>query len=157
MFGIVAVVGTYYIQAAPLYLSPSDWLPAARALPLNAFVLGLPVGALVVNVLLIDDIRDHVPDKAKGWRTGSVRFGIAWTRFEIAVLTVFSYVIPFWFWLGRGFSPWVLLPLLTLPLAIRVARVISTRDRFEDLFPMTPKAASLALIYAALLAIGIAL
>lgn len=157
MFGIVAVVGTYFIQAAPLYLSPSDWLPAAQALPLNAFVLGLPVGALVVNVLLIDDIRDHVPDRAKGWRTGSVRFGIAWTRFEIVALTAFSYVIPFWFWLGRGFSPWVLLSLLTLPLAVRVARVISRRDRFEDLFPMTPKAATLAIVYAALLAIGIAL
>src|SRR5208282_270406 len=157
MFGIVAVVGTYYIQAAPLYPSPSDWLPAAQAFPLNAFVLGLPVGALVVNVLLIDDMRDHVHDRAKGWRTGSVRFGIGWTRFEIVALTAIAYVIPFWFWLGRGFSPWVLLPLLTLPLATRVARVISTRDRFEDLFPMTPKAASLAVIYAALLAVGIAL
>jgi len=157
MFGVVAVVGTYYIQAAPLYLSASNWFYAAQALPLNAFVLGLPVGALVTNVLLIDDIRDRVADKAKGWRTGTVRFGIGWTRREIVVLSAFSYVIPFWFWLGRGFGPWVLLPLLTLPQAIQVARVICTRDRFEDLFPMTPKAAFLALTYAALLAIGIAL
>ncbi len=157
MFGVVAVLGTYYIQAAPLDPSPSAWLPAAQALPVNAYVLGLPVGALVVNVLLIDDMRDRVHDRAKGWRTGSVRFGLAWTRFEIAALTAFSYVIPFWFWLGRDFSPWVLLPLLTLPLAVRVARVISTRDRFEDLFPMTPEAASLAVVYAALLAVGIAL
>ncbi len=58
------------------YLSPSNWLSAAQALPLNAYVLGLPVGALVVNVLLIDDMRDRVHDRAKGWRTGSVRFGI---------------------------------------------------------------------------------
>lgn len=157
MFGIVAVAGTYYVQAAPLYLAASHGVFAPEALPLKAFILGLPVGALVVNVLLIDDIRDRVPDREKGWRTGAVRFGSGWNRLEIVALSAFAYVIPFWFWLGLGLGPWVLLPLLTLPRAVTVARTICTAERFEDLFPMTPKASFLSLYYGLLLGLGVAL
>lgn len=107
--------------------------------------------------MLIDDIRDHKPDKDKGWRTGAVRFGVGWNRVEILGLTAIAYLAPFWFWLGRGFSLWVFLPLLTLPQAITVARVVCTSGRFEDLFPMTPKAAFLSVSYGALLALGIAM
>lgn len=157
MFGVVAVTGIYYVQAAPHYLSPANWYFVPSALPLNAFVAGLPVGALVTNVLLIDDIRDHKPDRDKGWRTGAVRFGVRWNRAEIVGLTAFAYLVPFWLWLGRGFGPWILLPLLTLPQAIKVARIVWSSDRFEDLFPMTTKGSFLSLWYGALLAIGIAL
>lgn len=157
MFGVVAVTGTYYVQAAAHLLSAANWYFVASALPFNAFIVGLPVGALVTNVLLIDDIRDHRPDRDKGWRTGAVRFGVGWNRAEIVVLSAFAYLMPFWLWLGRGFSPWVLLPLLTLPQAVTVARVVCTSNRFEDLFPMTPKGAFLSLWYGALLAIGTAL
>lgn len=155
MFGIVAVAGTYYVEAAPFYLSASNWFFVPAALPFNSLILGLPVGALVVNVLLIDDIRDRLPDRDKGWRTGSVRFGSRWTAVEIVGLTVFAYVTPFWFWLGLGFSPWILLPLLTLPRAITIARTVWTTERFEDLYPMTPKGAFLSLYYGALLGLGI--
>lgn len=156
MFGIVAVVGTYYVQAAPIHSSASSWLVVPEALPLSAFVIGLPVGALVTNVLLIDDMRDREFDAAKGWRTGPVRFGMGWSRAEYVGLSVFSFLIPFWFWLALGFSAWVLLPLLTLPSAISIARIVCTADRRESLVPMTPKAARLSLVYSTLLAIGVA-
>lgn len=157
MFGAAAVAGTYYVQAAPHLLAAAPGGFAPRALPLDVFLLGLPVGGLVTNVLLIDDMRDRDPDHLKGWRTGAVRFGLNWVRGEILFLTVFAYVAPFWFWLGRDYSAWVLLPLLTLPRAVAVARVICRSDRFEDLFPMTPKGAFLSLYYGALLGLGIAL
>jgi hypothetical protein len=48
------------------------------------------------------------------------------------------------------------LPLLTLPIAVGITRTICTQLRFERLFPMTPKTAGLALQYAVLLAVGIA-
>lgn len=143
MFGVVAVAGIYFVQ------SP-------HPLPLSAFVLGLPVGAIVTNVLLIDDIRDREFDARKGWHTGSVRFGPGWTRAEFTGLMAFAYAAPFWFWLGFGFSPWVLLPLLTLPAAIGITRTIRSETAFEKLFPMTPKTSVLALQFAVLLAIGVA-
>ena len=157
MFGIVAVAGTYYVQAAPFYLSAPNWYFVPEALPLKSLILGLPVGALVVNVLLIDDMRDRIPDRGKGWRTGAVRFGLGWNRIEIVALTAFAYLMPFWFWLGSGWSPWILLPLLTMPRAVTVARTIWTTERFEDLFPMTPKGAFLSLYYGLLSGVGIAL
>lgn len=157
MFGIVAVAGTYYIQAAFVLAALPPWPALQQLLPFNAVVFGLPVGALVTNVLIIDDIRDRDFDAEKGWRTGAVRFGRNWSSAEFIGLSIFSYLIPLWFWLGLGFGAWVLLPLLTLPWAVSVARVVATHDRREQLFPMTPKASALALAYAALLAIGIAI
>lgn len=142
MFGVVAVAGIYYVQA--------------HALPFAVFVAGLPVGALVTNVLLIDDIRDRGFDTLKKWRTRPVQFGLRWTRFEFIALTTFAYVFPFWIWLGLGYRPWVLLPLLTLPIAVGIARTISTQLAPATLFPMTPKASALALQYAVLLAAGLA-
>lgn len=155
MFGVVAVAGTYYVQAAPFYIQPSNWYFVAAALPMKALLLGLPVGALVTNVLLIDDIRDRVPDRAKGWRTGAVVFGLKFQRAEFVLLTAFAYLAPFWFWLGMDFSPWVLLPLLTLPRGIAIARAVCTSERFEDLFPMTPKGSFLSFYYGLLLGIGL--
>jgi 1,4-dihydroxy-2-naphthoate octaprenyltransferase len=143
MFGIVAVAGAYYIQA--------------RDFPASVFLVGLPVGALVTNVLVIDDIRDRGFDAIKGWRTPAVRFGIGWSRGEYLALSLFAYFAPFGFWLGLGHSAWVLLPLLTLPWAVRIARVVWTSEGREALVPMTPRASLLALCYALLLGLGLAL
>jgi 1,4-dihydroxy-2-naphthoate octaprenyltransferase len=142
MFGVVAVTGAYYIQAL--------------AFPASAFVVGVPVGALVTNVLIIDDIRDREFDAAKGWRTGAVRFGIGWSRGEYLALSALAYLAPFGFWLVPGFSAWVLLPLLSLPWAARIARTVCTSEQRTALHPMTPRASLLSLAYALLLATGLA-
>lgn len=156
MFGIVAEAGIYYIQAAPHYDSAMGWLFVPQALPAAVFVLGLPVGALVTNVLIIDDIRDHRFDAEKGWQTGAVRFGIGWSRIQFSVLMAFAYGAPFFFWGRMGFSAWTLLPLGTLPMAYTILHTVLTRDQAENLQPMTPKTSRLALLYSILLAIGIA-
>lgn len=87
MFGIVAEAGTYYIQTAATHGAPSGWVSSLRMVPWDVFVAGLPIGALITNVLIIDDIRDHAFDAAKGWRTGTVRFGVGWSRVRYLVLT----------------------------------------------------------------------
>jgi 1,4-dihydroxy-2-naphthoate octaprenyltransferase len=51
----------------------------------------------------------------------------------------------------------VLLPLLTLPWASQIARVVYRSERREALVPMTPRASLLALGYALLLGLGLAL
>jgi hypothetical protein len=50
----------------------------------------------------------------------------------------------------------VLLPWLTLPLAIGTARAVVTLERYEDLLPVTPRAGRMLLAYCILLAIGAA-
>jgi 1,4-dihydroxy-2-naphthoate octaprenyltransferase len=154
-FGIVSVVGTYYVQAAPTFPETSAWI-VTQALPASALALSLPIGALTTNILIIDDIRDREFDAVKGKRTVAVRFGKAWSRAEFLALLALSFLAPLWFWLGLAFSAWVLLPWLTLPLALATARAVLTLDRYEDLIPITPRAGRLLLAYAALLAIGAA-
>ena len=156
MFGIVAVAGAYYVQAIAARGIAPGWLPAMQALPPPVFVIGLPVGALVAAILVIDDIRDAAFDAAKGWRTNAVRFGRGWSRAEFTALVVFAYATPVWFWLGLGFGPQILLPLLTAPMAVYITHAVRTYDRRDDLIPFTPRASLLSLAFAVLLAIGVA-
>jgi 1,4-dihydroxy-2-naphthoate octaprenyltransferase len=151
-FGTVSVVGTYYVQAA-VALGSAHW---TQALPLTAVAVSLPLGALITDILVIDDIRDRDFDAVKGKNTIAVRFGRTWSRIEFIALLCVAYAMPFWFWLGLGFDAWVLLPLLTLPLAYAITRIVCTRDRFAELVPMTPRLAMMTVGYALLLAAGLA-
>ena len=151
-FGTVSVLGAYYVQAA-VVLGPEHW---REALPLTAVAVSLPVGALITNILIIDDIRDCEFDAVKGKNTVAVRFGKFYSRCEFVALLTFAYLCPFWFWRGLGFSALVLLPLVTLPLAVLIARLVWTKDRFIELVPMTPRLAMLTVGYSICLAIGLA-
>ena len=151
-FGTVSVIGTYYVQAA-VVLGPEHW---RAALPLTAVAVSLPIGALITNILIIDDIRDCEFDIEKGKNTIAVRFGKGWSRLEFVCLLAFAYLAPFWLWLSLGFGAWVLLPLITLPLAVLVAHAVWTRDRFAELVPMTPRLAMLTVAFSLCLAAGIA-
>ena len=142
-FGIVSVAGAYYVQA--------------QAFPASAVALGVPVGALTTNILIIDDIRDREFDVVKGKRTVAVRFGAGWSRAEFLALLALAYLAPLWFRGGLGLGAWILLPWLTVPYAVSTARAVMTRDRYSDLVPITPMAGRLLLAYSALLAIGAAL
>jgi len=151
-FGTVSVIGTYYVQAAYV-LGPAHW---REALPFAAVAISLPIGALITNILIIDDIRDRDFDVVKGKNTIAVRFGRGWSRAEFLCLLVFAYAAPLWLWLSLHFSAWVLLTWLTLPIAALVTHAVWTRDRFEQLVPMTPRMAMLTVAYAVCLAAGIA-
>lgn len=155
-FGIVSVAGAYYVQAAPAHgATLGSWL-VVPAWPAAAIVLGIPLGALTTNILIIDDIRDRDYDVVKGKRTLAVRRGIAWSRAEFIALLAVAYLAPPVLWIGLGLGAGALLPLATLPYAACTARDVLRRERYEELLPTTPKAGRLLLAYALLLAIGIA-
>jgi len=141
MFGVVGVAATYFVQAGRL--------------PLEACVVGLPVGALIVCVLVIDDIRDRAFDRDKGWRTPTVRLGLRFSRLEFSVLMVSAYLALPVLWLAFATTPFVLLPLLTLPLALPILGAVLRFDRTADLLVMTPRTATLSFLFAALLGVGL--
>lgn len=156
MFGVVAVVGTWFAQAVAHAPDVPSLATAWQLLPGNAFLVGLPVGALVTCVLVIDDLRDHEFDRVKGWRTPPVWWGPRASQSEFTILMGFAYVAPWPLWLWRDLGVAVLLPLLTLPAAIAAARSVCTARRREDLVPLTPRVAKLGAVYALLLGIGLA-
>ena len=155
MFGVVAVAATYGVQAASL-LPDGPWWQRWPALPLSAWIVGMPVGGLVTCVLIIDDIRDRHWDAQKGWRTPPVRWGVGFSRAEFAGLLALAYLAPF-VALLLGAGPWALLPLLTAPQAWQALRAVRHHDDTPSLFAWTPRVARLGLVYAVLQAAGLML
>src|SRR6056297_3030757 len=114
-FGVVAVVGTYYVQAASLLAAPLSTAIPPGTVPLVAVLASLPIAALSTNILVVNNIRDRKEDATTGKRTLAVRFGYRVSRLQFAGLAGLAYMVPGWLWLAEGFDPVVLLPLLTLP------------------------------------------
>ncbi|MBF8284270.1 MAG: 1,4-dihydroxy-2-naphthoate octaprenyltransferase [Anaerolineales bacterium] len=141
-FGLVAVLGTYYAQA--------------RAVTLGAVLAAVPVGALATAILVVNNVRDADTDRAAGKRTLAVLLGRGAARAEYAVLLTLAYAAPLALWLLRGASVWALLPLLTLPVAVRLARVVITTEG-PALNRALAGTAQLLALYGVLFALGIAL
>lgn len=142
-FGLVAVGGTYFVQAQRL-----SW---------DAIFAGVPVGLLAANILVVNNYRDVETDAAAGKRTLVVRLGRAAARAQFNLSLVIALLVPFGFvWRGYGLS--CLLPLATTPLAWSHARRLRTSAdpaRLIDLLGATGKLLALyAILFGAGLVIG---
>ncbi|NTW51095.1 MAG: 1,4-dihydroxy-2-naphthoate polyprenyltransferase [Chlorobiaceae bacterium] len=102
-FGLVAVGGTYFVQSLTL--------------PLTVLVAAAAPGALSVNILLVNNIRDIETDRKVGKMTLPARIGAPAARRIYVFLTVLAYLVPLYM-VGIGYSLWCLLCLLSIPLAI---------------------------------------
>lgn len=139
-FGLVAVCGTYWVQALAL-----SW-PVVMA--------AVPPGLLVTAVLVVNNLRDIDTDRRAGKYTLAVRLGRTGTRSEYTILIAAAYVLPLLLWWIYDFHPLVLLPWLTLPLAVRLLRQI-WRDQGRPLNKALAGTAQLGLIFSLALAIGL--
>lgn len=154
-FGVIAVTGTYYVQAAALVGEAFPlWLPEGT-LTLAAVVASLPVAALSTNILVVNNVRDREEDAETGKRTLAVRFGYRFARAEYLAMLAIAYLAPFWF-LARGYGLTVLLPLATLPLAAAVARTVLTETSGDALNPALESTGKLLAAYAVAFAVGLA-
>ena len=142
-FGLVAVGGTYYVQT--LTITPLVLLAAT------------PVGALITNILVVNNYRDIETDAKAGKRTLAVMMGRRGARMEYLLLLIVAYLVPLWLWLGFGWSAWVMLPWLTLPLAVPLTRAVFTSTDGPTLNVTLAGTARLSLFFGLLFALGIAL
>jgi 1,4-dihydroxy-2-naphthoate polyprenyltransferase len=141
-FGLVAVVGTAYLQAGdvePVFLAAA-----------------VPVGALTTAILVVNNLRDIPTDAATGKRTLAVILGAHATTFEYAALVVVAFAVPVALAVaGFGFA--VLLPLAAIPLALPLWRTVRTFAEPQELNPVLKGTARLTLGYSLLLAVGLAI
>ncbi len=140
-FGLVAVVGTAYLQV--LRLEP---LFVAAA---------IPAGALITAILVVNNLRDIPTDRAAGKRTLAVMLGAKGTQVEYAVLLVAAFAVPVGL-LIAGRSPWTLAPLAALPLAWPLLRTVRAFQEPRELNPVLKGTARLSLAFAVLFAAGLA-
>lgn len=155
-FGVVAVTGTFYVQAASHAAVVFPTLPPAGTLPLAAIVASLPVAAISTDILVVNNVRDREEDRRTGKTTLAVILGYRGARIEFLAMLALAYAAPVWFLIEDG-SPFVLLPWLSLPVAASIARTVLNHTDGETLNPTLTRTGQLLALYSVLFAIGLAI
>ena len=106
-FGLAGVGGSAYLQSG--------------AFSARAFIAAIPVGLLITNILVVNNLRDIDTDRAAGKHTLAVRIGARATRIQFAAFIVISYAVPLLLAVSGAASFFVLLSWITLPLAAQLA------------------------------------
>jgi 1,4-dihydroxy-2-naphthoate octaprenyltransferase len=142
-FGVVAVCGTYYVEA--------------RTLPLDAVLAAIPVGALAAAILVVNNVRDLEGDRAAGKRTMAVAFGRRGARAEYILLLSAAYLTPAILAFSGRARAWALLPLFTAPLALHEGRRVLEREDGPTLNAALFGTARLHVLFGLLFAVGMAI
>ncbi len=142
-FGIVAVAGSYFVQVRHL-----NW---------EAFALAVPVGLLAAAILIVNNVRDIDTDRRAGKRTLAVRLGRDRTRTLFAGAVYLAYPLAPITWGLGPLRPWMLLPWITLPLAVRLVRTVRNRTDGPSLNESLAATGQLQLLFCVLLAAGLLL
>ncbi len=139
-FGLVATVGSYYIQTEQF-----NW---------QIFLLALPVGTLSCAILAINNLRDLPQDKLVGKRTMAVRIGEKNTRVFFMLLLVTAQVTAL---AAASISSLALITLICAPITYRVVRQVLNGAVGAELIEVLSKTAKLQLLMASLLAAALAI
>ena len=152
-FGLVAVVGTYYVQAADVLASPLTVAIPAGTITLEAILGGIAMGALTTAILVVNNYRDIEEDTAAGKRTLAVMLGPRWTRVEFIALLAVAYLVPIYF-VFEGYEL-VLFVYATLPVGAYAIRTMLIIQEGETLNQLLSNVGRLTLLYAILFAVGV--
>ncbi|ADB35315.1 1,4-dihydroxy-2-naphthoateoctaprenyltransferase [Kribbella flavida DSM 17836] len=139
-FGLVAVLGTTYVQAERLH-----WTAVAGA---------VAIGAIACALLVANNLRDIPTDRETGKRTLAVVIGAARSRQLYAGLIALAFILAV---LCALATPWALLGLIALPLAARAVRTVVSDAVGPALIPVLQGTGLTELLYAVGLAAGLAL
>lgn len=139
-FGLVAVLGTTYVQAEKLH-----WTALAGA---------VAIGSIACALLVANNLRDIPTDTETGKRTLAVVLGAARSRRLYAGLIVLAFVLAV---LSALATPWALLALIALPLGFRAVKVVVSDAVGPALIPVLKDTGLTELLYAIGLAVGLAL
>lgn len=135
-FGLVATVGTFYVQT--------------ESITVMSFIVAIPMGALSCAILEINNLRDLAQDAAVGKKTLAVRMSdLAVRRFFVALL-VMAHTAAI-----ATFKPAALLTLLVTPLTFSLARNVMGGTSGAALIPLLGKTGKLQIIFSALFAVAL--
>ena len=137
-FGLVATMGTYYVQTEDITLL--------------SFIVAIPMGALACAILAINNIRDRPQDEVVGKRTLAVRLGDTNARRLFVLLLVLAHVAAV-----ATLIPTTLLTLLVLPMSYSISKLVLSGVSGRDLFPVLGQTAKLQLVFAIVFAVALAI
>lgn len=142
-FGLVAVMGTYYVNAL-------QWSA-------DSFWAALAIGSLTVNILVVNNLRDIEQDRKAGKNTLGVIFGEHALRWEYLIMLIIAVAIPFYFYLELSYSLSIFLPLLSLPAAGYLLRIVWKEKKKERFNRVLERTAQFMVLYGMLFSAGIIL
>lgn len=134
-FGLVATMGTYYVQT--------------QTLTLKSLAAAIPIGSLSCAILAINNIRDRAKDALVGKHTLAVHMGEIGSRNFFALLLLIAHLAALFV------TPWALITLAALPFSLKLAREVKAEKESAALIPMIARTGQLQLLFAALLATAI--
>lgn len=137
-FGVVATVGTYFVQTGEVTL--------------DALLVSIPMGTFSCALLAINNIRDRALDLPAGKKTLAVRMGDRNARYFFTTLIALGYLATF-----AMLNPWTLLTLLSLPIAVSLVRGVLGNAQGRELIPFLAKTGKLQLQFSILLSIALVL
>jgi 1,4-dihydroxy-2-naphthoate octaprenyltransferase len=140
-FGLVAVCGTSFVLT--------------QAVTPLAVLAGVPVGALGVALLAVNNVRDVKTDTAANKRTLVVRLGVGFGRAEYLAMLGLAAAMPVVIWALGLASPWVMTSIAALVLAVPPLRLVMTQSG-PVLNQALAGTARLQLIYGVLFSVGLA-
>jgi len=142
-FGFAAVMGTYYVNAL-------SWSA-------DSFIASVPVGALSVNILVANNLRDVEQDKIVNKKTLGVLFGESVLKWEYTLMILLSYFVLRYLNMYQNYNLYIYIPLLTLPLTFILLREIWFHRDKSTLNKTLEKTARFMVVYGVLFSAGILL
>lgn len=141
-FGLVAVNGTYYLQA--------------ETITALSILLSICMGALATAILVVNNLRDLETDRRAGKRTLAVILGARGAQIEYLGLMLIAYLGMVLVWQLGGGSFLLLLPIISMPLALRHIQEI-WGNRGPNLNDTLAGTARVGLFYSLLMSAGLLL
>lgn len=112
-FGVVAVVGTYFVQA--------------RAFSWISLWMSIPIGLIIVGILVVNNLRDVEADRTAGKNTLAVKFGLRFAKTEYAFCVLFPYLLVIILILVGNLNWIALFVFISLPFSIRTLKIVRTQ------------------------------
>jgi 1,4-dihydroxy-2-naphthoate octaprenyltransferase len=137
-FGIVATVGSYYVQVEELNL--------------QIFIIAVPMGSLACAILAINNLRDRAQDELVGKKTLAVRLGDKGARRLYIALLISAHLFAL-----LTLKPAAALTLLAAPMTWKLARGVASGVSGGDLIPYLARTGKLQMVFALLFALGLLL
>jgi 1,4-dihydroxy-2-naphthoate octaprenyltransferase len=137
-FGLVATIGSYYVQTQEI-----NW---------QIVLLSIPVGSLSCAILVINNLRDRPLDEIAGKLTSAVRLGDKRTRYFYLFLLIITQLSMA---LAVSIDKQIALTIICLPLVYNVLMQVLRGAKGEELIVVLGKTARVQLITAVLISLAL--
>lgn len=130
-FGLVGTCGTYFLHH--------------QNITVESIIASIPVGALITNILVVNNYRDIKEDKEAGKNTLAVKLGKEFSFYQYLILSLFAFLVPLIFFVLFDYHFFILLPLISLPIIFKLTKMLNSKntDELNKALELTAKESAL--------------